>query len=131
MTMRLAVFGTGRIGQVHARNAASLPGVELAYLVDPMATPQREALLAETGARLAETDAVLADETVDGVVIASSTDSHADLLAGAARAGKSVFCEKPVSLISPGSRPLSPRSSAPALPVCSAFSTGTTPASER
>jgi myo-inositol 2-dehydrogenase/D-chiro-inositol 1-dehydrogenase len=43
-------------------------------------------------------DEVLADGDVDAVAICSSTDTHVDLLIGAARAGKAIFCEKPISL---------------------------------
>lgn len=94
----LAVFGAGRIGQVHALNAAAQPSVRVRYLVDPVAGPQRDGLAARLGAEIAEPDTVFADPRIEAVVIASSTDSHADLLERAADAGKAVFCEKPVSL---------------------------------
>lgn len=94
----LASFGAGRIGHVHAMNAAAIPGVELAWLVDPVDSPQRADLAAQTGARLGSVEDVFADDSVDGIIIASSTDSHADLLTRAAQAGKAVFCEKPISL---------------------------------
>lgn len=96
--LRIAVFGAGRIGGVHARNAAAHPAVTLSHLVDPVADAACAALAAETGAQVAGADDVFADDRVDGIVIASSTDSHADLLRRAADAGKAVFCEKPISL---------------------------------
>lgn len=96
--LKLACFGAGRIGQVHARNAAMMPGVTLAWLSDPAASDARAALAAATGARIAEADQIFADDSVDGIIIASSTDSHADLLARAAKTDKAVFCEKPISL---------------------------------
>lgn len=96
--INLAVFGTGRIGSVHAMNAAAVPSVRLKYLVDPVATDQRDRLAAKTGAEIADADTVFADATVSGIIIASSTDTHADLLLKAADAGKAIFCEKPVSL---------------------------------
>lgn len=94
----LAVFGAGRIGQVHALNLAAEPSVRVRYLVDPVAGPQRDTLAARLGAEIVEPDAAFADPRIDVVVIASSTDSHADLLERATDAGKAVFCEKPVSL---------------------------------
>lgn len=96
--IRLACFGAGRIGHVHARNAALLPNVTLAFLSDPVAGPGREELARVTGAKIAEPDRIFADDSVDGIIIASSTDSHAGLLARAADTGKAVFCEKPISL---------------------------------
>ena len=41
---------------------------------------------------------LLAAADVDAVAICASTDTHADLIVAAARAGKAIFCEKPVSL---------------------------------
>ena len=94
----LAVFGAGRIGQVHALNAAAIPSVRVRYLADPVVSDQRDSLAAHLGADVVDEEAVFADSGVDGIVIASSTDSHAALLERAAQTGKAVFCEKPVSL---------------------------------
>ncbi|MEQ5872718.1 inositol 2-dehydrogenase [Sagittula sp. NFXS13] len=96
--IKLACFGAGRIGQVHALNAAALPGAALVYIVDPVAGPEAKDLAARTGAIVTDVDTVFSDDTVDGILIASSTDSHAPLLHRAAAAKKAVFCEKPVSL---------------------------------
>ena len=41
---------------------------------------------------------MLADATIDAIVIASSTESHAPLIVAAAEAGKQIFCEKPIAL---------------------------------
>lgn len=94
----LACFGAGRIGQIHAANAARQPGVRLKYICDPVASEARDALAARTGAALATPAAIFDDGEVDGIIIASSTDSHAELLSRAAKSGKAVFCEKPISL---------------------------------
>ena len=50
------------------------------------------------GAKVADGDAVFGDAAVKAIVIASSTDTHADLILRAAAAGKAIFCEKPVDL---------------------------------
>ncbi len=96
--INLAVFGAGRIGYVHALNAAAHPGVRLRYLVDPVSTVQRGELAAKTGAAIADEETVFGDPDVAGVVIASSTDTHAELLLKAVAARKAIFCEKPISL---------------------------------
>ena len=96
--MKLACFGAGRIGGVHARNAAAHRDVILAALVDPIDTPQRAALAEQTGAKISAAEDVFADDSIDGIIIASSTNSHAGLLEQAAASGKAVFCEKPISL---------------------------------
>jgi myo-inositol 2-dehydrogenase/D-chiro-inositol 1-dehydrogenase len=92
---RLAVFGAGRIGAVHAQNAAAIDGVEIVHLVDPVA--DCDALASRTGARRSTSTEALADGSLDGIVIASSTDTHAELLLAAAERGLAVFCEKPIS----------------------------------
>lgn len=96
--IRLACFGAGRIGHVHAVNAAAHPDVSLDYIVEPVAETASVSLAARTGAHVVDSDTVFADASIDGIIIASSTDSHADLLLRAAEAGKAVFCEKPISL---------------------------------
>ena len=96
--IKLAVFGAGRIGYVHALNAASLPSVRLEYIVDPIPSAHLDDLASKTGARIVEADTVFADPSIDGVIIASSTDTHAELILQSVAAGKAMFCEKPISL---------------------------------
>jgi len=96
--VKLACFGAGRIGQVHAANAAAHPYATLAYIVEPMPGPHLDGLAARTGAQVVDADTVFDDSTVDGIIIASSTDSHVALLMRAAKSGKALFCEKPISL---------------------------------
>jgi myo-inositol 2-dehydrogenase/D-chiro-inositol 1-dehydrogenase len=93
----IAIFGAGRIGKIHARNAATQPGLTLKYVVDP-AAEAAEALAAEVGAAVAGVDQALADPDVAGVVIASATDTHLDYCLRVAGAGKAIFCEKPIDL---------------------------------
>lgn len=95
--IKAAQFGAGRIGHVHAPNLASIPGVELTYISDVYA-PAAEALAAQYGARTATAREIFDDPSVEAVVIASITSTHADLIEHAASAGKAIFCEKPVDL---------------------------------
>ena len=97
MAIRMAVIGAGRIGQIHASNAARNPGVILAGVADAIPEPAAK-LAAELGTTVVTVDQIFADKTVDAVLIGSSTDTHADLIQRAAAAGKHIFCEKPVDL---------------------------------
>lgn len=97
MTVKFAVLGAGRIGQVHARAIASVKGATLVAIADAVA-PAAEAVRAEYGCDVRTIDAILASEDVDAVVICTPTDTHADLIEDFARAGKAIFCEKPVDL---------------------------------
>jgi myo-inositol 2-dehydrogenase/D-chiro-inositol 1-dehydrogenase len=93
----VAMFGAGRIGKIHAGNLVRQPGVKLKYVVDVDAAAAG-ALAQQHGAKVADGDTVFGDANVKVVVIASSTDTHADLILRAAAAGKAIFCEKPVDL---------------------------------
>jgi myo-inositol 2-dehydrogenase/D-chiro-inositol 1-dehydrogenase len=95
-----AQFGAGRIGAIHAANLAASGAGRLKHLVDVNAAAAA-ALAARHGARVSATEAALADPEVGAVLIASSTDTHADLVIAAARAGKAIFCEKPIDLSLP------------------------------
>jgi myo-inositol 2-dehydrogenase/D-chiro-inositol 1-dehydrogenase len=95
--IQFAQFGAGRIGAIHAASIAASGRARLVHVVDVHA-PSAEALAAKHGARVSDTAAALADPAVGAVLIASSTDTHADLVIAAARAGKAIFCEKPIDL---------------------------------
>jgi myo-inositol 2-dehydrogenase/D-chiro-inositol 1-dehydrogenase len=95
--IKIAQLGAGRMGSIHARNAAANPRLDLAYLVDPRPEVAGE-LATEIGAELAGFEAVLADPDIKGVIVASSTDAHLDNALACLKAGKMVFCEKPLDL---------------------------------
>lgn len=95
---RIAVLGCGRIGAMHAANIAAHPRASLAGVYD-IHRPAAEAVAAKTGARLfVSAEEILASPEVDAVLIATATDTHADLLEAAVAAGKPVLCEKPIDL---------------------------------
>ena len=95
--MDVAIFGAGRIGKIHAGNIVRQPGVRLKYVVDPDAQAAA-ALASQHGASVGTIEGVFADASIRAVAIASSTDTHADLIQRSAAAGKAIFCEKPVDL---------------------------------
>lgn len=94
---KLVLIGAGRIGRIHAANAARHPRLALAGVVDPVASAA-QALADEHGCALTTLDAALADPSIAGVIIASSTDTHLDYSLRAAAAGKAIFCEKPIDM---------------------------------
>lgn len=96
--VRFALFGTGRIGAMHAANIAANPRSTLHTVYDVnVAVAQKVA--AAHGAKVASSiAAALADSEVDAVMIASATDTHVELITAAARAGKPILCEKPIHL---------------------------------
>lgn len=96
--LQICQFGAGRIGRMHADNLARHPAYRLRYVVDVHEPAARE-VAESTGAEVATTEQALADPSIDAVLIASSTDTHADLIEAAARAKKAILCEKPIDLV--------------------------------
>ena len=95
--LNIGLLGCGRIGQVHALSIAHMDGVRITALAD--AFPDAAAAIAtKTGAKVMDAEAVIASADVDAVIIATPTDTHYDLIHAAARAGKAIFCEKPVDM---------------------------------
>lgn len=93
----IVIIGAGRIGRIHAANLDQHPLADVRYVVDVVESAASD-LAASCGAQVGSVDSALADDSVDTVVIASSTDTHAELIAKAAKAGKAIFCEKPLDL---------------------------------
>jgi myo-inositol 2-dehydrogenase/D-chiro-inositol 1-dehydrogenase len=94
-TVGIGVIGVGRIGRMHAELLdRQIAGARLAAVHD--ADPS--AAQAVGGRSYEAVEELLADPGVDAVAICSSTETHADLIVAAARAGKAIFCEKPISL---------------------------------
>jgi predicted dehydrogenase len=95
---RLGVVGLGAAGSRHARTVASdAVNAELAAVVDPR-DDVAEDFARRLGAPRATYAELLADPSVDGVVLATPTPMHPAMIEQAAEAGKHVFCEKPLSL---------------------------------
>lgn len=95
--VRFGVLGAGRIGKVHANTIAGSDRASVAYVADAM-PEAANALAAAVGARVASVDDIIGAKDVDAVLVATPTDTHAELIEKAAQAGKAILCEKPVSL---------------------------------
>jgi myo-inositol 2-dehydrogenase/D-chiro-inositol 1-dehydrogenase len=99
MALRIGLLGCGRIGQMHAELLSSrVSGAELALVCDVIPEAAEE-LGNRLGVNVAPSvDSVFAGGAVDAVAICATTDTHAELITRAARAGLPAFCEKPISL---------------------------------
>ena len=98
--VQLGVIGLGRMGQVYAYHAARQ--IENAALV-AVADPRREVTqpFAEqvSGVTVyANFHDLLAHPDLHGVIITTPTNTHYEVVMAAVRAGKHIFCEKPMSL---------------------------------
>jgi myo-inositol 2-dehydrogenase/D-chiro-inositol 1-dehydrogenase len=90
------ILGAGRIGKIHANNLMAMTGVRLKAIADPYVDFKEW----PGGAIVTSKDpeAVLKDAEIEAVLVCSPTPSHAEFTEAAARAGKHVFCEKPIAL---------------------------------
>ena len=95
--LKVGLLGAGRIGQVHAAVIAAHEVCTLAAISDVYA-PAAEELAAKYHAQVRSSDEIIADDSINAVLIATSTDTHSDLIEAATQAGKAVMCEKPVDL---------------------------------
>jgi len=96
--IRIALFGAGRIGRMHAALLATHPDVELQVVYDVAPAAARDVADQYDAKTVSSVADALSDDKLDAVLIASSTDTHVDLIQQAAQAGKAVLCEKPIDL---------------------------------
>lgn len=96
-TLSIGLLGAGRIGKVHAKAIDRTRETTLVAVADVFAEAAQE-VADEAQAEVRSIDAIIGADDVDAVLIATPTDTHADLIQRAARAGKAIFCEKPIDL---------------------------------
>mmetsp|Transcript_5152 Transcript_5152/g.7972 ORF Transcript_5152/g.7972 Transcript_5152/m.7972 type:complete len:416 (+) Transcript_5152:173-1420(+) len=97
--LKVGLIGAGRIGQVHGETIMyRVPEAELAILADPFGDAAAN-LSKKIGVKgIKDYKEILADKSIEAVLICSPSDTHATLIKEAALAGKHIFCEKPISL---------------------------------
>ena len=95
--MQFGVIGAGRIGKIHGGNIARRARL-LGDLRRRRGRRCGESLAGRRARTSARSDEISAAKEVDAVAICSPTDAHADLIERSARAGKAIFCEKPIDL---------------------------------
>jgi myo-inositol 2-dehydrogenase / D-chiro-inositol 1-dehydrogenase len=95
--MRVGLIGLGRIGSFHADTLSGLSQVTELIVTDPVAAAVEAVTRRLTKARAVESPQALLESGVDGVVIAAATNTHADLVLAAVKAGVPSFCEKPIA----------------------------------
>lgn len=98
--LNIGIIGAGRIGKVHMQSITyNVPGAKVLGITDVFKDGLQE-LADKYGIEKVYEDykEMLADKDIDAVLVCSSTDTHADISIEAAKAGKHIFCEKPVDL---------------------------------
>lgn len=91
------LVGAGRIGKMHAENILMyFPQIKLKTVVD---VKLDDAWVKQSGIEVSSTDtaAITDDPEIDAVVITTPSDTHVEMIKLMARAGKHIFCEKPIA----------------------------------
>jgi myo-inositol 2-dehydrogenase/D-chiro-inositol 1-dehydrogenase len=102
--LTLGLVGVGRIGVMHARTITALAhdleaqGTRLRLALTDVATEHARGVATELGAELVPSVAELVARRPDGLVVATGTGTHPELIRAAVEAGIPVFCEKPVAV---------------------------------
>lgn len=97
--MIAGVIGAGRIGKVHIKNiSVYVSEVEIKTVADPFMTSETETFIRKCGVTnvTKNPEDILNDNEIEAVIICSSTDTHSKYIIEAAKAGKHIFCEKPI-----------------------------------
>lgn len=97
--LKIGLLGMGRIGRLHGDNITYfVKNAEIVAAGDPMLNDAMKTWAAELGIPKVYNDPmkVIQDPEVEAVFICTSTPAHAELSIAAAKAGKHIFCEKPV-----------------------------------
>ena len=95
-TLGIALMGTGRMAHVYGPKINAHSGLTLEVIYNPRMTSAQKAAEQYGGRAMDELDAVLSDPKVDAVIIATPTDTHVEYIEKSARAGKPIYCEKPL-----------------------------------
>jgi myo-inositol 2-dehydrogenase/D-chiro-inositol 1-dehydrogenase len=98
-TINVGVAGLGRIGKIHLKNLVrNFAEIKVLAVMDVFEESKGIAEEFNVPVFVKTFDELLAVPGLDAVVICSPTDTHADYVVQAAKAGKQIFCEKPLDL---------------------------------
>ncbi|GIO53846.1 inositol 2-dehydrogenase [Paenibacillus cineris] len=103
--LNIGVIGAGRIGRLHTENLLKHPQVNVKAIAD-LQIDHARAWANGLGIPLLTQDAeqIISDPGIDAVFICTSTNTHIDMIERSAKAGKHIFCEKPISFDVRGTR---------------------------
>ncbi|XP_071510428.1 inositol 2-dehydrogenase-like [Diadema antillarum] len=123
----VALFGLGRIAQVHIKNLVADPRVDLRWIVEADVDFGKKVMAQTTGLANAEliavdnADKVWKDERTRAIIVCTPTFTHDQIVLDGLKAGKAVFCEKPLSMTLNGVKALYTLAEECGLPLFCAF----------
>ncbi len=96
--LNVGIAGLGRIGKIHLANLMNTSQVNVVAAMDPKEDCLQHAKDLQINFTTTSFEELINHVEVDTVVICSPTNTHADYVEMAAKAGKNIFCEKPLDL---------------------------------
>ncbi len=97
-TLKFAIIGVGRIGKMHAANISQNSKSEIECIYDINYKLANEVANLHKASAVKTVEEAINNERVDAVLICSATPTHTKYILSAAKAGKAIFCEKPIDL---------------------------------
>lgn len=97
-TINIGILGLGRIGKIHLENLTKWEGVKVLAAMNPSKEGQSSAHRFNVPLVTSDEDAVINHPDINAIIVCSPTNAHADQVIKAAKAGKAIFCEKPLDL---------------------------------
>ncbi len=94
----IALLGSGRMAHIYGPKVNAHPEMRLVAIYNPNLASAQQAAKAHGGTPMSDLEAVLGHPDVDAVIIATPTTTHLEYIEAAARAGKPIYCEKPLDM---------------------------------
>lgn len=96
--INVGILGLGRIGKLHVENIVTMQAFNIVSVADVIITEETKKWANGLGITNIYTDPskVINDKSINAILICSSTNTHADFIIECAKAGKNIFCEKPI-----------------------------------
>jgi len=96
--INFSLMGAGRIGKMHAKIISAHPNTNLKYVFDINSKFVNEVAKSTKCSKATSPEEAINSKNIDAVLIASATPTHTKFITMAAKAGKAIFCEKPIDL---------------------------------
>ena len=96
--INFSLMGAGRIGKMHAEIISAHPNAKLKYVYDVNKKFANDVAKSTKCKIASKPEEAINSKDIDAVLIASATPTHTKFITMAAKAGKAIFCEKPIDL---------------------------------
>jgi len=96
--INIALLGAGRIGKMHAEIITAHPEANLQYVYDVNKEFGSQVAKKHNAELVNSPEEAINNDTINAILIASATPTHTQFITMGAKAGKAVFCEKPIDL---------------------------------